>query len=123
MLGVPQAPIPSWKTWERGKPNLCVEILSPSDTEAKLPLQEKLARFHAIGVDEVVVFDSDADSGKRIRAWDLLSGDLVERIVENDITPCRALRLWFVSAPCELLGVEHGRAELARLRAELADRR
>jgi len=150
VLGVPQAPIPSWKTWERGKPHLCVEILSPSDTEEKLPLPEKLARFHAMGIDEVVAFDSDAEPGKRIRAWDLVSGDLVERIVESDITPCRALGLWFVSAPCELLGLEHGLrlaetasgsplvptpheadraekeaalAEIARLRAELDERR
>jgi len=107
VLGVPHESIVSWKTWEKGVPHLCVEILSPSDTEEKLPLQEKLARFHTMGVDEVIAYDSEAEPGKRVRAWDLRSGDLVERIVEGDITPCRALGLWFVSAPCELLGLSH----------------
>lgn len=107
VLGVPQESITSWKTWEKGAPHLCVEILSPSDTQEKLPLQEKLARFHTMGVDEVIAFDTDAEPGKRLRAWDLHSGDLVERVVEGDITPCRALGLWFVSAPYELLGLPY----------------
>lgn len=107
VLGVPQESITSWKTWEKGAPHLCVEILSPSDTQEKLPLQEKLARFHTMGVDEVIAFDTDAEPGKRLRAWDLHSGDLVERVVEGDITPCRALGLWFVSAPYELLGLAY----------------
>ena len=30
----PTAPIRSWKTWERGAPEVCVEIISPSDSTA-----------------------------------------------------------------------------------------
>ncbi|MBL0196751.1 MAG: hypothetical protein IPQ09_21510 [Myxococcales bacterium] len=38
-LGVPGESITSWKTWQKGAPELCVEILSPSDTEEKLTLR------------------------------------------------------------------------------------
>lgn len=99
-LGVPEPEdIRSWKTWERGAPELCIEILSPSDTKEKLTLQEKLRRFHRIGVSEVVVFDVEAERGARLRAWDLIEGDLVERVVDNEATPCLTLDLWFVIAP------------------------
>ncbi len=91
-----------WKVWERGAPELCVEILSPSDTEEKLTLPEKLARFHTMGVSEVVTFDVDAKVGQRIRAWERVEGDLVERVVEGERTLCRTLGLWFVVAPYEL---------------------
>ena len=99
-LGVPDELFDTWKTWEKGTPELCVEILSPSDTREKLPLEEKLARFHVMGVAEVVAFDAEAPVGRRLRAWDLVDGDLVERIVENESTPCRTLDRWFVIAPC-----------------------
>ncbi len=79
----------------------CVEILSPSDTEEKLTLPEKLRRFHTMGVSEVITFDVDADIGTRIRAWDLVQGDLVERVVAGERTPCLTLGLWFVVAPYE----------------------
>jgi 5,10-methylenetetrahydrofolate reductase len=82
-------------------PELCVEIVSPSDHE-KETLEEKLERFHAMGVSEVVAFDPDAPPGRRVRAWDLVSGDLVERVVEGDETPCTTLGLWFVVAPAVL---------------------
>ncbi len=98
-LGVPAEPIFVWKVWEKGAPELCVEILSPSDTEEKLTLPQKLSRFHTMGVSEVVTFDVDADVGQRIRAWDRIEGDLVERVVEDERTPCRTLGLWFVVAP------------------------
>lgn len=102
-LGVPDWQFPVWKTWEHGTPELCIEILSPSDAE-KLTLAEKLERFRALGVREVICCDVDAAPGARIRAWDLhhQSGDLVERVVEGDRTPWRALGLWFVVAPAEL---------------------
>ncbi len=98
-LGVPQDDFPSWKTWKGGVPEVCVEILS-SDGEEKLSLKEKLRRFHTMGVSEVVVFNADKPKGKRLRAWDWIDGDLVERVVEQDRTPCRALGKWFVVAPC-----------------------
>lgn len=90
--------IRSWKTWERGTPELCIEVLS-RDAEEKLTLPEKLRRFHAMGIAEVVVFNVDADVGKRLRAWDLIEGDMVERVVDDESTPCLTLGLWFVVAP------------------------
>jgi Uma2 family endonuclease len=100
-LRTPHGHFDSWKTWQRGTPELAVEILSPSDTEEKLTLEEKLARFHIMGVEEVVTFDLDADVGRRLRAWDLVDGDLVERVIEDERTPCVTLGLWFVLAPGE----------------------
>lgn len=99
-LDVPDELFDTWRTWEKGSPELCVEILSESDTREKLTLDEKLHRFHVMGVAEVVAFDVEAPIGRRLRAWDLVDGDLVERIVEAEATPCRTLGLWFVLAPC-----------------------
>ena len=90
----------SWRTWEAGAPELCIEVLSRSDHE-KLTLDEKLARFHALGTSEVVVFDVDAPEGSRLRVWDRVDGDLIERVVEGERTPCRTLGLYFVLAPFE----------------------
>lgn len=98
-LNVPEPEeIRSWKTWERGTPELCIEILS-RDAEEKLTLPEKLRRFHAMGIAEVVVFNADAEPGMRLRAWDLIEGDMVERVVDDESTPCLTLGLWFVVAP------------------------
>jgi len=105
-LDVPHQRFDTWKTWEKGTPELCVEILSLSDTRERLPLEEKLRRFHIMGVDEVVAFDADAPIGKRMRAWDLLSGDLIERIVENETTPCRTVGKWLVIRPCSDLSLD-----------------
>lgn len=100
-LGVPYHKVYSWKTWKTGVPELCVEILSPSDTEEKLTLEEKLRRFHTMGVSEVVTFNVDAPKGKRLRAWDLIEGDLVERKIEGERTPCLTLSAWFVIGTSE----------------------
>lgn len=98
-LGAKAEPTSVWLTWKRGAPELCVEILSPSDTKEKLALPEKLRRFHAIGVSEVVAFDVDAQPGSRLRAWDMVDGDLVERVIEDERTPCLTLGAYFVVAP------------------------
>ena len=100
-LGVPQTLFDSWKTWELGTPNVCVEILSPSDTKEKLTLRQKLARYAALGTPEVVVFDIDAPEGKRLRVWDHAGGDLVPRVVEGETSPCLALGLDWVLGPTQ----------------------
>ncbi|MBL8608392.1 MAG: hypothetical protein JNL38_13795, partial [Myxococcales bacterium] len=64
----------------------------------KLTLEEKLARYHRIGVPEVIVFDPMAPAGTRLRAWDRIDGDLVERVVEDERAPSVTLGLWFVLA-------------------------
>lgn len=93
-LGTPQSSFDSWKTWERGAPELAVEIVSEFDRSERT-WEARLARYHEVGIDEVVRFNPDAASGTRIRVWDRVEGDLVERVVENDVTPCRTLDLWW----------------------------
>ncbi len=114
-LGVPGESIRSWKTWQKGAPELCVEIVSPSDTDEKLTLPEKLERFAAMGVLEVVTFDADAKVGERIRAWESVKGDLVERVVQSERTYSVVLGKWFVVAPY----LAEGRPALQRLDAAL----
>ncbi len=104
-LDVPDAEFSVWKTWESGPPELCIEILSPSDTEEPIPLSEKLTRFHSMGVREVVAFDVDAPEGTRLRAWDRIDGDLVERVVRDERTPCLTVGKWFVVAAVGALPV------------------
>jgi Uma2 family endonuclease len=72
-LHAPHELFNSWKTWEMGTPELCVEILSPSDTKEKLTLKDKLDRYRALGTPEVVAFNPDDPEGKRLRA--LLESD------------------------------------------------
>jgi Uma2 family endonuclease len=92
-LGVRIADIPTWKAWERGAPELALEITSPSDRE-RWTWEEKLERYHELGVRELVRFDPDAESGDRIHVWDRVEEDLVEREVEDDRTPCATLGFW-----------------------------
>ncbi|MBX3192018.1 MAG: Uma2 family endonuclease [Labilithrix sp.] len=98
-LGAPRAHFASWKTWERGVPELAVEILSNSDATEMWTLEEKLVRYHELGVRELIVFDADQPAGSRLRAFDRLDDDLVERVVEGDRTPCVTIDLHFVVAP------------------------
>ena len=97
-LGVPDATFGAWKTWERGTPELAVEIVSPSEDEW-LDWEEKFERYHEAGVQELVRFDPEAPSGSRLRVWDRLEEDLVEREVTGDTTPCRTLGFHWVVAP------------------------
>jgi hypothetical protein len=75
-LGVPDEPFDSWKVWERGAPELVVEIVSPSDAACG-PWDRKLDRFRRLGAREVVRFD--AEDTQPLRIWDGIDGDLVER--------------------------------------------
>jgi Uma2 family endonuclease len=97
-LGTPDTDFNVWKTWERGAPDLAVEIVSDSDASDRA-VDEKVRRYHEMGVRELVRFDPDELSGSRIRVWDLLDGDLVERVVDGDRTPCSTLGLWWVVVP------------------------
>ena len=98
-LDFPRDVFPTWRTWERGAPELCVEILSPSDTKEKLSFPEKLRRYRAMGTRELIAFNADARVGSRLRAWDRIEGDLVERVVEGETTPCLTLGVHWVLAP------------------------
>ncbi len=95
-------PVRSWKIWERGVPELCVEVDSPGD-ESGWPV--RFARYRALGVRELVRFDADAPEGERLRVWDRIEEDLVERTVDRDMTPCLTLGLHWVVVPGEWRGL------------------
>jgi hypothetical protein len=76
-VGGPDEIFGSWKVWERGAPHVAVEMVSPSDAPPG-PWNKKLQQYVQCGVREVVRFDPVANSG-RLRIWDRLDGDLVER--------------------------------------------
>ena len=83
--------------------------VSPNEGDG-VAWDEKLARYHELGVKELSRFDPDAPQGKRLRAWDRVHEDLVERQIAGDQTPCLALGLaWAVrgiAAPSgELVGL------------------
>jgi Uma2 family endonuclease len=98
-LNVPDAPFKTWKTWEEGGvPDLAVEVVSDSDRRT---WSEKLPNYRAIGVKELVRFDPAAPAGKRLRVWDRVREDLVERLIGEDRTPCLTLGLNWVVCPVE----------------------
>jgi Uma2 family endonuclease len=96
-MGHPQpAQLGSWQTWKAGgAPDLAVEIVSPNEGDG-VTWEEKLARYHQLGVTELVRFDPQAPEGKRLRVWDRVRGDLVERQLGEDRTPCLTLGLAWV---------------------------
>jgi len=96
-LGTADSLFRSWKTWESGAPQLAIEI---ADRGVRIEdWSQKLARYHELGVLELIRYDADEPAGKRIRAWDRVDDDLLERVVENDSTPCSTLGLHFVIGP------------------------
>jgi Uma2 family endonuclease len=94
----------SWKTWERGAPEVAVEIVSDSDA-TESAFASKLARYDRMGVLELVRFDPDAAPGRRLRVWDRIDGDLVERVVDADVAPSAVLPLAWKVAPADGLPV------------------
>lgn len=70
-------PIRSWKVWERGAPDVAVEIISESDAPGAA-WDEKLAMYQAIGVKELVRLD--LVSGQTpLRVWHRTQEVLAER--------------------------------------------
>lgn len=100
-LNTPQTNFGSWKTWEcGGPPDLAIEIISPNEGDG-VTWEEKLARYHAAGIKELVRFDPEAAAGARVRAWDRVENDLVERRVLEDRTPCVTLGLSWMVCPVD----------------------
>lgn len=126
-LDVPDTQFSTWKTWERGgPPNLAVEILSPNE-DAENDWSDKVARYFECGVSEVVRFDPAAAEGARLRVWDRIDDDLVERVVTFDRTTCVTLNLgWVVTSVAEEpIGLRLNRAngELVQTAHEAAEAR
>ncbi len=97
-LGAPHETFRVWKTWQRGAPDVAVEVVSDSD-EGEEDWDVKLERYRAAGIGEVVRFDPDR-ADQPIRVWDHLEGDLVEREQPEDgVFECACLGLFWVSVP------------------------
>jgi Uma2 family endonuclease len=88
-FGQPDSLFDSWKTWERGVPEMALEIISDSD-ERDRDWDGKLSRYAQLGVTELVRFDPSA-SNRLLRVWDLIDGALVERNLTQASTPSRCL--------------------------------
>jgi Uma2 family endonuclease len=100
-LGGPVDDFDSWKVWERGAPDLAVEIVSASDRAAE-DWTEKLMRYSKIGLREMVRFDADSEA-QPIRVWDRIDGDFVERAAhDQDLRECATLGLWWTIVPTKL---------------------
>jgi Uma2 family endonuclease len=100
-LDVPDTSFGTWKTWEHGgSPDLAIEIVSPNEGDG-VAWEEKIARYHELGVKELVRFDPEAAEGQRVRAWDRVREDLVERQIGGDRTPCLTLGLNWTVCPVE----------------------
>jgi Uma2 family endonuclease len=80
-LEAPDSLFDSWKTWERGAPEVAVEILSDSDA-TELAWDGRLHRYHELGVEELIRFDPIAPADC-LRVWDRVNEDLVERELED----------------------------------------
>ncbi|HVY24989.1 MAG TPA: Uma2 family endonuclease [Polyangiaceae bacterium] len=94
----------AWKVWERGAPHVAVEIVSPSDKPPG-PWKKKLERYQQCGVSELVRFDPEAKS-ERLRIWDRVDGDLVERdVTAANGHACDALGLWWCVSKDPTLGL------------------
>jgi hypothetical protein len=91
----------SYLVWEEGTPDVAFEVLSPSDTPERWTFEEKLRRYHALGVRELVTFHVDAPAGERLRIWDRLEQDLVERAITGDTSPCVTLGLTLSVGPVD----------------------
>jgi Uma2 family endonuclease len=91
----------SWKVWERGAPEVAIEIASDSDAP-ELAWQEKLARYRRLGVAELVRYDA-RDEARPLRIWDRLEGRLLEREVTELRARSLVLALDWVVQPLERL--------------------
>jgi Uma2 family endonuclease len=102
-MGSPHAPFRVWKVWERGAPEVGVEVVSDSDADEPA-LEEKLERYRAAGIGHLARFDP-TDAQRPLRIWDHVGGDLVERdLSDPEGHWCAALGAYWVVAPSGELG-------------------
>jgi hypothetical protein len=119
-----------------------VEIVSTWD-KTDSTTEEKLERYRQAGIAEVVRFDPDEkDTAQRLRFWDLVEGDMVERDPSDpEARRCDALGFYWCVVEGKDLGLtlrlardkdgrdllltptEKAHATIAVLEAELAKRR
>ncbi len=118
-LSPAQGRIRSWKVWERGAPQVAVEIVSDSDA-SDAAWGTKLMRYRRLGVAELVRFDA-LDVVRPLRLWDRVDGSLTEREVTQQRARSLTLGFEWVVAPAPLDGLE--RALRIELDGELVQTR
>jgi Uma2 family endonuclease len=79
----------SWKVWERGAPQVAVEVISEAD-ERDRDWEAKLEKYQRLGVSELVRFDPDL-SERPLRIWDSIEGGLMERELAEPRAQSRCL--------------------------------
>ena len=55
-------------------------------------------------MQELVRFDGEAPPGERLRIWDRVDENLLERVVEGDRSPSEVIDAWWVMVDDEALG-------------------
>lgn len=99
-LGAREETFDIWAIWERGAPDMAVEIVSASD-ERDAQWEVKLNRYQASGINEVARFDP-GDEAQPLRVWDRVDGELLERSPESaHLRECAALGLWWAVVPSD----------------------
>ena len=119
-LAPPEGLVRTWKVWERGAPAVAVEIASDSDAP-ELSWQQKLHRYHRLGVTELVRFDPTTEKGA-LRIWHRVDGGLAEREVKSERARSLVLDLEWLVAPAERLPrvlrvLHHGKQVMTRREA------
>lgn len=74
-------PVRSWKVWERGAPDVAVEIVSDSDA-SEMSWDQKFALYQALGVKELVRLDLISGEAP-LRVWNRTQEVLSERLVND----------------------------------------
>ena len=95
-LGAPDAEFRSWKVWERGAPDVAVEIISHSDSRDS-KWEPKLEKYRRLGVRELVRFQAESDEPISLRIWDAVDNDLVERTGVERVAVSRVLPATWVA--------------------------
>jgi len=102
-IGPQPLPITSWKTWERGVPDLAIEIVSDADSSARAK-EKSVERYVELGVRELLRFDCRG-AKRNLEAWDIVAGVARPRIMDTRlVTPCHTLGGSFVVAETGPLG-------------------
>ncbi len=91
-------PVRTWKVWERGAPDVAVEVTSDSDSKPGDWL-DKFACYQALGVRELVRLDLLTPNTSRLRVWNRVDEVLQERAVEDDVAPSLVLPLLWTVGP------------------------
>jgi Uma2 family endonuclease len=95
-------PIRSWKVWERGAPDVAVEIISDSDSKPA-EWRTKFARYQALGVRELIRLDLLTPNVPRLRVWNRVDEALREREFEADTVDSLVLQLTWTVAPAQAM--------------------